>query len=139
MPTLNLKLSPPVDGARAQALASALTTLAHEVLGKRREVTAVLVESLPATQWFIDAEPVKKPTALLTIEVTAGTNTDEQKARFVVDAFAELQRQLAPQGGFETASYVQVRELPANDWGYGGVTQAQRRRTPAPATPSVLA
>jgi 4-oxalocrotonate tautomerase len=140
MPTLNLKLSPPVDAARMQSLASALTTLTHEVLGKRREVTAVLIESLPVTQWFIGAEPAKKPTALLTIEVTAGTNTGEQKARFVVDAFAELQRQLGGQGGLETASYVQVRELPANDWGYGGVTQ-ERRRTTAPAvpTPSVLA
>lgn len=140
MPTLTLKLSPPTQPARAQSLAAALTALTSDVLGKRSEVTAVLIESLPAAQWFVGAAPVTRPTALLTVEVTAGTNSVEQKARFVAAAFAELQRQLAPDGALEAASYVQVRELPATDWGYGGRTQDQRRRAaPAPGRRSVLA
>jgi 4-oxalocrotonate tautomerase len=140
VPTLSLKLSPAVDAPRAQSLAAALTALTADVLGKRREVTAVLVEPLPAAQWFVGAAPVTRPTALLTIEITAGTNSAEQKARFVAAAFAELQRQLAPQGALEDASYVQVRELPATDWGYGGLTQDQRHHAaPAPGRRSVLA
>lgn len=126
MPTLTLTLSGTVDPARAQALSAALTDLSTTLLGKRREVTAVIVQTLPAAQWFIDGRAVAQPTALLAIDITAGTNSAEQKARFVEAAFAELQRQLAPLVVLEGASYVQVRELPATDWGYGGLTQAQR-------------
>jgi 4-oxalocrotonate tautomerase len=35
-----------------------------------------------------------------------------------------LQQQL---GKLHPASYVIVRELPASDWGYDGITQLQRR------------
>jgi 4-oxalocrotonate tautomerase len=126
MPTLNLKLAPAVDAARAQALASALTGLTADVLGKRREVTAVTVESLPHGHWFVGGKVAARVTVQLQIHVTAGTNTPEQKARFVEAAFALLQRELAPETELEPASYVQVHELPATDWGYGGRTQAAR-------------
>jgi 4-oxalocrotonate tautomerase len=127
MPTLNLKVAPPVDAARAQALASALTELTADVLGKRREVTVVTIESFSAGHWFVGGSPVARATAQLQIHITAGTNTTEQKARFVEAAFALLQRQLAPEGALEPASYAQVHELPATDWGYGGRTQAARQ------------
>jgi 4-oxalocrotonate tautomerase len=127
VPTLNLRLAPPVDAMRARALAGALTELTAEVLGKRREVTVVTVESLPPDHWFIDSNPASQATAQLQIHITSGTNTAEQKARFVEAAFALLQRHLAPQGALAAASYVQVHALPATDWGYGGRTQAARR------------
>lgn len=127
MPTLNLKATPPIDAAQAHALATALTTLTADVLGKRREVTTVTVEALSAGQWFIAGQPVEHATAQLQIHVTAGTNTAEQKAKFIAAAFALLQSELAPDGTLEAASYVQVHELPATDWGYGGRTQAARQ------------
>jgi 4-oxalocrotonate tautomerase len=127
MPTLNLKVTPPIDAAQAQTLAAALTTLTADVLGKRREVTTVTVESLSAGQWFIAGQPTARATAQLQIHVTAGTNTAEQKAKFIAAAFALLQSELAPDGSLEAASYVQVHELPATDWGYGGRTQAARQ------------
>jgi 4-oxalocrotonate tautomerase len=43
---------------------------------------------------------------------------------------AELQRQLGAGRPLAEASYVTVRELPATDWGYGGLTQAARRAQP---------
>ncbi len=127
MPTLNLRVAAPLDAAQAQSLAAALTTLTADVLGKRREVTAVTVESLPASHWFVAGQPATRATAQLQIHITAGTNTAEQKARFIAAAFALLQRELAPNGALEPASYVQVRELPASDWGYGGRTQSARQ------------
>jgi 4-oxalocrotonate tautomerase len=127
MPTLNLKVTPPIDAAQAQTLAAALTTLTADVLGKRREVTTVTVESLSAAQWFIAGQPAARATAQLQIHVTAGTNTAEQKAKFIAAAFALLQSELAPDGSLEAASYVQAHELPATDWGYGGRTQAARQ------------
>jgi 4-oxalocrotonate tautomerase len=126
MPTLTLKTTAPHDPERDQALAAALTAITAATLGKRAEVTAVLIEDLPAARWFIGARPVQRPTALLEISVTTGTNSTAQKAAFVEAAFAELQRQLAPGGALEEASYVTVREVPATDWGYGGRTQQTR-------------
>jgi 4-oxalocrotonate tautomerase len=127
MPTLLLKLSPPPEPGRLARLATALTELTATTLGKRPEVTAVVIEALPQAQWFIGGESATGATAWLEISITAGTNTPEEKARFIEAAFDELQRQLSPDQGLEPASYVIVRELPASDWGYGGRTQGARR------------
>jgi 4-oxalocrotonate tautomerase len=129
VPTLSLKLAPPLDDpARLQSLASALTTLTAEILGKNPALTAVLIEPLPATRWFVGGQPPERPTALLELAITAGTNSAVQKARFIEAAFAVIERAVAPGVGLEPASYIQVRELAATDWGYGGQTQAQRQR-----------
>lgn len=126
MPVLNLQIAPLQDPALPARLAAALTTLTERVLRKRADLTAVIVEDLPAAQWFIGGAAVRQPTARLEIAVTAGTNTADEKAQFIAEAWALLQQQLAPQGRLAEASYVIVRELPAGDWGYGGRSQAQR-------------
>ncbi len=122
MPTLQLKLTPVLPAPAQAALAAELTQLTALVLGKRPEVTAVLMELVP--QWFIGGAPVAQATAWLTISITAGTNTAAQKAAFITEAHALLQRHLGP---LAPASYVIVHELPATDWGYGGQTQAARQ------------
>jgi len=138
MPTLMLKLNEPQPPQRHAALAGALTRLAAEVLGKRPEVTAVVIEEVAASRWHVGGAPARRPAAWLEISITAGTNTEAEKARFVEAAFEELQRQLAPAAGLEAASYVIVRELPATDWGYGGRTQQARRIANGPAAPAAL-
>ena len=124
MPTLQLKISPPQSAERLGLLARRLTDLTHAVLGKRREVTAVVIEELWPGRWFIAGRGVRGATALLEIRVTRGTNTEAEKQAFVAAAWEELQQQLGP---LEEASYVVVQEVAATDWGYGGRTQAQRR------------
>jgi 4-oxalocrotonate tautomerase len=126
MPTLTLKVAAPQAVVNPAALARALTDITARTLGKRPEVTAVVIEPLAASAWFVGALAVARPTALLRITVTAGTNTADQKAAFIAAAFDELQRQLAPDGGLEDASYVTVDEVPGTDWGYGGQTQHAR-------------
>lgn len=130
MPTLQLRISPAQTPQRHALLAGALTDLTARVLGKRPQVTAVLVDELPAGRWFIGGRTPGQATALLEIRITAGTNTPAEKEAFIEAAFAELQQQLGP---LEPASYVVVHELPAGDWGYGGRTQAARRGAPVPA------
>jgi 4-oxalocrotonate tautomerase len=127
MPTLLLKISPPQTPERYQSLGAALTEITTSVLGKRAEVTAVMIDALQAYQWTVGSRPSARATALLEISITAGTNTAEEKARFIQAAFDEMQRQLAPGQTLEPASYVIVRELPACDWGYEGQTQLARR------------
>ncbi|MDP2818174.1 MAG: tautomerase family protein [Polaromonas sp.] len=127
MPTLNLKLAPLQNPGRYRQLAQALTALTAELLGKRRDVTAVMIEDLPAARWYVNAAEVQRPTAFLEISITEGTNTALEKAAFIAATYSELERQLGAGGPLEEASYVIVRELPAADWGYGGATQQLRQ------------
>lgn len=127
MPTLVLKVAPLQNPPRYQQLAQALTRLSTLHLHKRAEVTAVVIEDLPAARWFVGSQPLQRPTALLEISITAGTNTAAEKEAFIAAAYAELAQQLGEGLPLEDASYVIVREIPAGDWGYGGVTQAARR------------
>ena len=131
MPTLQLQLTPPLPTPRLAALARELTALTGRTLGKREQVTAVLVEEIVATRWFIGGKTPQGPTARLEISITAGTNTAEEKEAFVTAAYRELQQHL---GTLEEASYVIVKELTATDWGYGGRTQAQRRHSAVPSS-----
>lgn len=127
MPTLQLQVSPLQNPSRYRALASALTCITADTLGKRPEVTAVVIDDIPAARWHIGGTDVQGPTALLEISITQGTNTAQEKAAFIAAAFAELQDQLGAGQPLEPASYVIVREVPGTDWGYGGQTQAARR------------
>lgn len=127
MPTLQLKISPPLNPALYQELTSELTAITTDILGKRPEVTVVIIEELPAALWHVGAHAVQRPTAWLEISITAGTNTASQKASFIEAAFAALQRLLGEGQPLEPASYIIVRELPATDWGYGGQTQRARQ------------
>lgn len=127
MPTLQLKVSPLQNPSRYRTLAAELTRLTAEHLGKRAEVTAVMIDDLPAARWYVGGVDVQRPTAFLEISITQGTNTAQQKAAFIAAAFAELQEQLGAGAPLAEASYVIVRELPAGDWGYGGLTQATRQ------------
>ncbi len=137
MPTLQLKISPLQNASRYRALAEALTRITALELGKRAEVTAVVIDDVPAARWHIAGTDVQRPTAMLEISITQGTNTAAQKAAFIARAFAELEAQLGHGQGLEPASYVIVRELPASDWGYGGQTQAARALVRAAATQAV--
>jgi 4-oxalocrotonate tautomerase len=129
MPTLTLKFTPPLDDTRRlQARGATLTEITHRTLGKRRDVTALVIEAVPMERWTIGGQPPQRPTVMLELTITAGTNTAPQKARFVHEAFDAMQDALSPARGLEPASYVRVHELPATDWGYGGLTQAERRR-----------
>ena len=133
MPTLLLKVAPLQNPPRYQQLAQALTRLSTVHLHKRAEVTAVLIEDLPAARWFVGSQPLQHPTALLEISITAGTNTSAEKEAFIAAAYAELEQQLGDGLPLEEASYVIVREVEAGDWGYGGVTQGARRKAaPSP-------
>ena len=135
MPTLTLKISRPQNAVGVatalpyKAIAQALTRLTALHLRKRPEVTAVMIDELPAGQWHIGGEPVQSSTVYLEISITQGTNTSAQKAAFIEAAFTELQQQIGQGAPLAPASYVIVREVPATDWGYGGQTQESRRQT----------
>lgn len=124
MPTLSLRIAPLQNPTHYAALAQELTALTARVLHKRPDVTVVMIEDMPAARFCAGGMASEQPIACLEIDITAGTNTNSEKQQFVREAHALLARLL---GDLHEASYVIVRELPATDWGYSGLTQAQRR------------
>lgn len=143
MPYLHLRLSAhplPDDAAR---IASVLTDLTAEVLGKKRELTAVSIETIAPQRWIIGGVPLAgRPVRsfFLDVRVSAGTNSKHEMAEFVARAHAALETLLGP---LALASYVAIHEQAADAWGYQGLTQESRAgaatalsgtaRWPAPA------
>lgn len=128
MPFLHLQLAtaPGIEADDA-TLARVLTRLTGQILHKRPEVTALRIDRVSPDAWFIGALPLAprlQATLQLRIAVTAGTNSADEKARYIAAVFEELGTLL---GGLHPASYVIVDELAADAWGYGGRTQAARK------------
>jgi 4-oxalocrotonate tautomerase len=124
MPFINVKVTGPrLEKSQTVALQKGITALMAEILRKKGPLTAVLVEQVPVEGWSIGGEPVTRA-AQLDAYVSAGTNTPEEKSRFVAQAFALLRRVLGPE--LPEISYVLVHDVPMNSWGYGGLTQECR-------------
>lgn len=126
MPFLDIRLSAPCLPEKVAQVAARMTDLTVEILGKRREVTAAVVQCVAPGHWTVGGESLNVAgggSFFLEANVTAGTNTPVQKAAFVAAAFAAAEAIL---GRLDAASYVIVREIPAEAWGYQGRTQAAR-------------
>jgi 4-oxalocrotonate tautomerase len=126
MPMITLRLSHP-EAERlvpeAAALASALTA---RWLGKDPAVTAVAVEIVPGQRWFVAGQSLAQQrltSFFLEVRVTDGTNTVDQKAAYIREAFAAF---CALLGDVSPESYVHVVDARADAYGYGGKTQGRR-------------
>lgn len=131
MPFVHIRAAgPALAPEQVRRLQDEATRLMATVMRKKPELTAVLVEQVAASGWSIGAESVRAA-AHLDVKVTAGTNSAEEKARFVASA-AELLREVLGRE-LPTATYVVVDEVPGDAWGYDGVTQDHRRSVAAEA------
>jgi 4-oxalocrotonate tautomerase len=125
MPSLNLKIAGPAQAPAIQQLVAQLVTLTTEVLGKKKEVVAVAVELVPAERWFVGGRPLMPGRAAFQLEINVceGTNTRDEKAAFVTGAHAAAETVL---GAVDPVSYTMVHEVPADAYGYGGMTRERR-------------
>lgn len=127
MPFVNVRIAGSgIAADQVDRLHSGVTALMADILGKNRDLTAVLVEEVPATGWQVGGRPVAFA-AHVQAAITAGTNDAEEKARFIAEANALLHRVLGD--ALPLATYVVVQEIAADAWGYDGRTQAHRRLT----------
>ncbi len=125
MPFVHIKVTGAHIGAREkQTLQKQATGFMVDIMRKRPEVTAVLVDVAEPGNWTVGGEPVQVA-AHLDVKVTRGTNTHEEKARFVAAVAAMFRQVLGPD--LPIATYVVVDEIEADAWGYDGVTQEERR------------
>lgn len=126
MPYLNLRLLNVVSPETVESVADMLFTHTGEILGKRREVTAIDIELQEPARWFVGGQSVRAidtSTFYLNVKVTDGTNTKDEKARYIAAVFADMERLLGP---VEPASYIVIDDVKADAWGFGGKTQEER-------------
>jgi 4-oxalocrotonate tautomerase len=126
MPILNVKVSRPASAALTQEISEALLELTTRILGKQREVTAIAIDYVPPEHWVVAGRTLAehgKSSFYFDIKVTEGTNTKDEKARYVREAFDAFARIL---GDLHEESYVYVQEVRGDAYGYGGRTQEFR-------------
>ncbi len=126
MPYLNIKLSGEPSREVQEDVARTLTRLTGELLGKKPELTAVVIEPVPARFWFVGGTSLDSMAAssfYLDIKITEGTNTKQQKAAYIRGVFTALEELLGP---LDEASYIVIHDVSADAWGYQGVTQEYR-------------
>lgn len=123
MPMITLQLSRPLDAETRLAVIRAVTDLTAEILGKKRELTAMAIGY--SEHWSVGAEAVGGAlTAFhLEVRVTAGTNTKPEKTNYLAAVWQSLDELLGP---LHPASYIVISDLAADSWGYGGETQELR-------------
>ncbi|MGY8525497.1 tautomerase family protein [Paracidovorax citrulli] len=128
MPHLRLQISGAPDDALTTQAAATVAELTRTVLGKRREVIAVTVETIPAQAWFIGGEPLSasgRRAFHLDITVTDETNTKAEKAKYLAAVHEAMEGLL---GDLHPCSYIHVIDARAAAYGYGGRTQEYRHQ-----------
>jgi 4-oxalocrotonate tautomerase len=124
MPFVRITVSGPTLAPNQVSLLQVeMTELMASVLGKRADLTSVLVEQAATAGWAIGGTPAKVAVHV-DATITAGTNSAEEKARFIENTMRLLKSVLGSE--LHPATYVVVTEVPANSWGYDGRTQENR-------------
>ena len=126
MPLLDVKLCGAPDAALAATVAATLSDLTARILRKDPQVTAVAISFVPREQWFVGGASLAAKNAssfALDILVVDGTNTKDEKAAYLEAVFAAMAG-LLPE--LDPESYILVREVKADAYGYSGRTQESR-------------
>ncbi len=107
-------------------IAAAVTELTARILRKDPMVTAIIVKSVDAADWFAGGRSLadqKLASYWLDIHVSEGTNTKDEKAAYLAAVFARMGELLGP---LHNETYLHVDEVRADAYGFGGLTQEQR-------------
>jgi len=126
MPLLDVKISGVPDDSLAAEVAATLSALTARHLRKDPHLTAVAVSFVPAAHWFAGGVSLAASGAssfALDILVVDGTNTKDQKAAYLDAVFTAMAERLP---NLHPESYILVREVKADAYGYGGRTQERR-------------
>ena len=126
MPILNVKVSGQKNTATTKAINELLLDLTHRILGKKKEVTAIAIEYLDQDCWFVGGKLLSeqgKNSFYFDIKITDETNTKDEKAQYIKEAFEGFESIL---GNLHEESYIYVQDVRAASYGYGGRTQEYR-------------
>jgi 4-oxalocrotonate tautomerase len=107
-------------------IAAAVTELTANILHKDPKVTAIIVKSVDAADWFAGGQSLAEQQLAsfwLDIHVTEGTNTKDEKAAYIAAMFKRMGALLGP---LHHESYLHVDEVRGDAYGFGGLTQERR-------------
>jgi 4-oxalocrotonate tautomerase len=107
-------------------IAAAVTELTAEILHKDPKVTAIIVKSVDAEDWFAGGRSLAEQNLAsfwLDIHVSEGTNTKDEKAAYLSAMFRRMGELLGP---LHHESYLHVDEVKGDSYGFGGLTQERR-------------
>ena len=126
MPILNVKVSAKKSPELTQQIAALLLDLTSSILGKKRELTAIAIDYVDHDAWIVGGRLLSewnKNSFYFDIKITDETNTKDEKARYIREAFAGFEKIL---GDLHEESYIHVEDVRAASYGYGGRTQEYR-------------
>jgi 4-oxalocrotonate tautomerase len=107
-------------------IAAAVSELTAKILHKDPKVTAIIVKSVDAADWFAGGKSLAEQRLAsywLDIHVSEGTNTKDEKAAYLAAIFQRMGQLLGP---LHNESYAQVDEVKGDAYGFGGLSQERR-------------
>lgn len=107
-------------------IASAVSELTAKILHKDPEVTAIIVNSVDAEDWFAGGKSLadeRLASYWIDIHVSEGTNTKDEKAAYLAAMFKRMAEILGP---LHPETYLHVDEVKGDAYGFGGLTQERR-------------
>jgi 4-oxalocrotonate tautomerase len=126
MPILNVKVSGTKSAETTKQITELLLNITTRILKKKREVTAIVIDYIDKDCWMVGGKLLSeqnKNSFYFDIKVTDETNTKDEKAQYIKEAFEGFERIL---GDLHEESYVYVADVRATAYGYGGKTQEYR-------------
>ena len=107
-------------------IAAAVSELTATILHKDPKVTAIIVKSADAADWFARGKSLAEQQLAsywLDIHVSEGTNTKDEKAAYLAALFERMGELLGP---LHEETYAHVDEVKGDAYGFGGLTQERR-------------
>ena len=126
MPILNVKVSAKKSPELTRQIANLLLDLTSKILKKKKEVTAIAIEYVDHDAWVVGGKLLSeqgKNSFYFDIKITDETNTKDEKAQYIEEAFQGFERIL---GNLHEESYIYVQDVRATSYGFGGRTQEHR-------------
>lgn len=126
MPILNVKVSGIKSAETTKQITELLLDITTRILKKKREVTAIVIDYIDRDSWMVGGKLLSeqnKNSFYFDIKVTDETNTKDEKAQYIKEAFEGFEKIL---GNLHEESYVYVADVRATAYGYGGKTQEYR-------------
>jgi 4-oxalocrotonate tautomerase len=126
MPILNVKVSATKSPELTRRISDLLLDLTTGILKKKRDVTSIAIDYVDPDHWIVGGKSLteqNKSSFYFDIKITDETNTKDEKARYIKEAFDGFARIL---GNLHDESYIYVQDVRAASYGYGGHTQEYR-------------
>lgn len=126
MPILNVKISGTKSAEVTRQVSALLLDLTTRILKKKPELTSIAIDFVDPDCWIVGGKTLSeqgKRSFYFDIRITDETNTKDEKARYIREAFDGFAQIL---GELHVESYVHVHDVRAASYGYGGRTQEYR-------------